>query len=369
MPAKEVKNEMKDWRKCLITPNTSALEAIKIIDDSAVQIAVVVNEEKLLLGTVTDGDIRRAILKGISLNRPVQEVMNTKPITAREKQERYAILAKMHAKGLQQIPIVDDNGIVVGIELLKELLGSNAKENPVILMAGGLGSRLQPLTNDCPKPLLEIGSKPILETILENFIEYGFEKFYLAVNYKAEMIERYFGDGSNFGVKIRYIHEKKRMGTAGALSLMPEKPKVPVVVMNGDLLTKVNFQHLIDFHMERKSVATMCVREYSYKIPYGVIEIEKGQIAKLQEKPACSAFVNAGIYVLNPEVIDRIPPDTFFDMPDLFNELIAEKKTTAAFPIREYWMDIGQMDDFKKAEDDFFEVFGRLDGNSYKDRY
>ncbi|WP_346353466.1 nucleotidyltransferase family protein [Azotosporobacter soli] len=349
---------MKDWQNCLITPSTTILEAIKIIDDCAVQIAVIVDENNKLLGTVTDGDIRRAILHGVPLTNSVQDVMNSKPIIARENQKKHAILAKMNAKSLQQIPLLDSKGIVVGIELLKELMGSNAKENPVILMAGGLGSRLQPLTDHCPKPLLEIGSKPILETILENFIEYGFEKFYIAVNYKAEMIEKYFGDGSKFGVQIQYIHEKKRMGTAGALSLLLQKSKVPLVVMNGDLLTKVNFQHLIDFHMERQAMATMCVREYSYQIPYGVIEIEQGQITKLQEKPACSAFVNAGIYVLNPEAVEMIPQNTFFDMTDLFNKLIAEQKTTAAFPIREYWLDIGQMDDFKKAKDEFVEVFG-----------
>lgn len=349
---------MKDWGKCLIHPQASILEAIKIIDNSAVQIALVVNEQKKLLGTVTDGDIRRAILQGISLDQYIEKIMNPRPTVAREIQEKYSILAKMKAKCLQQIPIVNGDGVVVGMEVLKDLIHSTTKPNSVVLMVGGLGSRLRPLTNNCPKPLLKIGSKPILETILENFLEYGFENFYFAVNYKAEMIKKYFGNGSKFGAKIQYLHEEKRMGTAGALSLLKTPQKEPILIMNGDLLTKVNFQHLLDFHTTHQSKATMCVREYSYQIPYGVIEINKGQIVHLQEKPVCSSFVNAGIYVLNPEILEMIPQDTFFDMPDLFNKVIEKKYRTAAFPIREYWMDIGQVDDFEKAKGEFGEVFG-----------
>jgi dTDP-glucose pyrophosphorylase/predicted transcriptional regulator len=348
---------MKDWQKCRIKPTASILEAIKIIDNSAVQIAMVVNEENILLGTVTDGDIRRAILHGVSLENPVERVMNAHPIVEKENQGKYAVLAKMKAKGLQQIPIVNDNGIVVGIEVLKDLINSKTKPNSVVLMVGGLGTRLQPLTNSCPKPLLQIGSKPILETIIENFIECDFRKFYFAVNYKANMIREYFGDGSKYGVEIQYLNEEKRMGTAGALSLLPEKPKYPILVMNGDLLTKVNFQHLLDFHIDHQSKATMCVREYSYQIPYGVIEIQKGQITEIQEKPICTSFVNAGIYVINPEILEMIPENAFYDMPELFNKVIKGKHQTSAFPIREYWMDIGQIDDFQRAQREFSEVF------------
>lgn len=349
---------MKDWKKCLIFASASILEAIKIIDDTAMQIVVVVNQRNMLLGTVTDGDIRRAILQGFSLEATVGKIMNSTPVVANEKQATHSILAKMKAKSVQQVPIVNDEGIIVGLEVLKELICSNTKPNSVVLMVGGLGTRLSPLTNDCPKPLLKIGSKPILETILENFIEYGFEKFYLAVNYKAEMIEKYFGDGSKMGVEIHYLHEKKRMGTAGALSLLSEKPQEPIIVMNGDLLTKINFQQLLDFHSNHNSKATMCVREYNYQIPYGVIEIDKGKITQIEEKPVTSVFVNAGIYVLEPEVLEMIPKDIFFDMPDLFKEVINKEKTTAAFPIREYWLDIGHMNDFEKAQDEFWEVFG-----------
>ena len=349
---------MKDWDKCLIVSSASILEAIKLIDNSALQIAVVVDEQKRLLGTVTDGDIRRGILQGIPLEKPVEMIMNPSPTVAKENQKKYSILAKMKSKSLQQIPIVNAEGIIVGMEVLKDLIYSSAKPNSVVLMVGGLGSRLSPLTNSCPKPLLKIGTKPILETILENFIEYGFEKFYLAVNYKAEMIKSHFGDGTKFGVDIQYIHEEQPMGTAGALSLLPQKPKEPIFVMNGDLLTKVNFQHLLDFHIAHQSKATMCVREYNYQIPYGVIEVNKGQVTQIKEKPIVSAFVNAGIYVLDPAVLEMIPQNNFFDMPELFQKVIEQKNQTTAFPIREYWLDIGQMDDFERTKGEFSEVFG-----------
>ena len=240
---------------------------------------------------------------------------------------------------------------------LNELDYKKKRKNPVVLMVGGLGTRLRPLTNDCPKPLLKVGNKPILETIVENFIEEGFYEFYFAVNYKSEMIEKYFGDGSRFGIKINYIREKNRMGTVGALSLLPEKLKESAIVMNGDLLTKVNFGKLLDYHKEQEALATMAVREYTYQIPYGVIHFADSKIIGIEEKPSQSFFVNAGIYVLSPEAVARVDKEKFFDMPDLFNEIIKDGKITAAFPIREYWLDIGKIDDFEKAQGEFREVF------------
>ncbi|MPL68886.1 Glucose-1-phosphate adenylyltransferase [bioreactor metagenome] len=347
----------KCWERCKVSAESTIRDTMKRIDESALQIALVVDEENKLLGVVTDGDIRRAILHNDSLDRSVVDIMSTNPITVHSNRSRGAILAKLQEKKLNCIPVVDDNNIVVDIVSLQELTYQKRRENAVVLMVGGLGTRLSPLTNKCPKPLLEVGNKPILETILENFIEAGFYRFYFAVNYKSDMIEEYFGDGSRFGVEIRYIHEKKRMGTAGALSLLPEKMKLPVIVMNGDLLTKVDFGQLLDYHDEKKAVATMAVREYCYQIPYGVINFEEGRIIDIQEKPEQSFFVNAGIYVLSPEAIVSMRKEEFFDMPDLFNEIIGEGKMTAAFPIREYWLDIGKMDDFEKAQDDFEEMF------------
>ena len=350
---------MEEWRKILISPSTPIMNAIRIIDDGSMQIALVVAENNRLLGTVTDGDIRRGILKEISLDSPVQEIMNTNPTVVRIQDDRENILLTMKLKRLHHIPVVDEYGCVIGVETLDQLIQTSSKqENWVVLMAGGLGSRLRPLTNDCPKPLLKVGGKPILENILGNFMEYGFRRFYISVNYKAAMIEDYFGDGSRWGIEIKYIHEDKRMGTAGALGLLPEKPTQAVLVMNGDLLTKVNFEQLLDFHLENQSQATMCVREYDFQIPFGVVKVEKHRLIGIVEKPVQRFFVNAGIYVLEPEAINIIPKNIYYDMPNLFEKIIENNAETAVFPIREYWLDIGRMDDFERANCDYLELLG-----------
>lgn len=349
---------MNQWRQVLVSPETSILDVIGIIDRGALQIALVVDEDDRLLGTVTDGDVRRGLLRGVHLSDKIGDIMNVHPIVAHEHDVRDTVLAIMKLKRIHHIPILDDRERIAGIETLDRLLQAHERENWVVIMAGGLGNRLRPLTDECPKPLLKVGSKPLLETIIDSFVEHGFRKFYLCVNYKAEMIEDYFGDGSRFGIEIRYVHEQKRMGTAGALTLLGEKPTQPLIVMNGDLLTKVNFQQLLDFHLDHHAQATMCVREYNYQIPYGVVNVDKHRLLAVQEKPEQSCFVNAGIYVLDPDVLDLIPKDTFYDMPDVFGELIALHCETAVFPIREYWIDIGRHDDFDRANGDYAEVFG-----------
>jgi NDP-sugar pyrophosphorylase family protein len=224
-------------------------------------------------------------------------------------------------------------------------------------MAGGLGQRLQPLTENCPKPLLKVGGKALLETTLENFCEEGFKYFYFSVNYRAQMIMDYFGDGSRWGVSIKYLHEKKRLGTAGALSLLPIKPLEPVLIMNGDILTKINTAKLLKFHLENRSAATICVKEQRNQIPYGVVDFEKNQLRNIDEKPVQHFFINAGIYVISPEVLDYVPEDTFFDITDLIKAIMKDKKEITVFPIREYWIDIGRLDDYEKANLEFAEIF------------
>lgn len=348
---------MTNWQSILVKPETEIIEAIRIIDESTLQIALVVDENGVLIGTLTDGDIRRAILKGTDLTRAVSEVMNSTPIAADLNDSRESILAIMRATKIRQIPVIDSQGVVAGLELFNNLIQPAARENVVVLMAGGLGNRLRPLTNDCPKPLLKVGSKPILETILESFIDHGFRRFYIAVNYRADMIKHHFGNGSRWGVDIEYLHEEQRLGTAGPLGLLPEKPTHPVLVMNGDLLTKVNFQQLLDFHNEHRVLATMCVREYDHHIPYGVVQLDKHRLKNIEEKPVQRCFVNAGIYVLSPKALEIIPHNQFFDMPDVFKELIQQKQETAVFPIHEYWLDIGRVDDFERADLDYPKVF------------
>ncbi len=348
---------MNRWKDVLISPTTSILEAIKIIDATALQIALVVDENQRLLGTLTDGDVRRAILKSISLTDPVQSVMNCEFTSVNITETRDNILVLMKDMQFHQIPVLDENRCIVGLELLDELLSIKKRDNVVVLMAGGLGTRLGSLTKDCPKPLLKVGNKAVLETIVDNCKEYGLHKFAISINYKAEMIQDFCGDGSRWGVEISYLHENKRLGTAGALGLLQEEPKLPILVMNADVLTKVNFQHLLDFHDDHQSVATMCVREYDFQVPYGVVKIDKQRLIGIEEKPVHRFFVSAGIYVLNPETLRFVPRDEYFDMPSLFEKVLEKKMETSVFPIREYWLDIGKLDDFERAKGEYDEVF------------
>jgi NDP-sugar pyrophosphorylase family protein len=241
--------------------------------------------------------------------------------------------------------------------MLIDMINSGYSENYVVLMAGGQGTRLRPLTEHCPKPMLKVGNKPIIETIIENLKEYGFYKFLISVNYKAQVIMDYLNNGSKLKVDIDYLKEKDELGTAGALSLIPFRPKDTLLVMNADLLTKVNFQQLFDFHKQQDATATMCVREYQFQVPYGVIKIKNQSIASVDEKPLHKFFVNAGIYALEPRALDFVPENQYFDMPNLFEKLIEEKQVTSAFPIREYWIDIGRPGDYKQANGEYCEVF------------
>lgn len=348
---------MNDWKSALVRSSAKVREVIQVIDKNAMQIALVVDDKQRLLGTVTDGDVRRGILKGVTLEDPVQRIMRSEPVTARSEDSQKKRLAILRKKEIKQLPVLDDAGRVVGLELLDDLVDAPARDNWVVLMAGGLGSRLQPLTDKTPKPLLPVGKKPILETIIENFVDAGFNRFYISVNYKNEMIRSHFGDGSGWGSEIRYISESERLGTAGALGLLPEKPAKPFFVMNADLLTKVNFMHLLNFHHENKVDATMCVREYDFQVPYGVVRIDGHTVKGIDEKPVQSFFVNAGIYVLDPEALKHIPVNKPLDMPQLFEKIIRDGHKTAAFPIREYWIDIGRLNDFERANGEFSEVF------------
>ena len=348
---------MQDWKQILVTPQDSIFRTLEIIDRSSLQIALVVDEKGCLLGTVTDGDVRRGILRGLSLDSAVTEIMNKNFSFSYVEDVREKVLAIMSNKSLHQLPVIDHNGYLVGLHTIDALMASTIRNNIVFLMAGGLGSRLKPLTENCPKPLLRVGGKPILESIIESFTEQGFKNFYISINYKGEMIEEYFGDGSDLGVQINYIREDKRLGTAGSLKLMPETYTQPIIVMNGDILTKVDFRNLLDFHINQEVEATLCIREYLLEVPYGVVSIERNKFRGIEEKPKEKFHINAGLYVLNPELINYIPENTYFDMPDLFKILARENRETAVYPIQEYWMDIGHMDDYERANGDYQRIF------------
>ncbi len=348
---------MKDWKKVLIAREATIHEAIRAIDQGALQITMVVDQERHLLGTVTDGDLRRGILSGISLDSPVDRIMNTQPTVVRTGAGRHEVLSVMQAKKLHQVPVVDERGRLVGLEIIEDMLQPQKRSNWVVIMAGGLGMRLRPMTETCPKPMLKVGGRPVLETLLENLVKQGFHRFFFAVNYMAEMIESHFADGSRFGAEIQYLREEERLGTAGALSLLPETPAEPILVTNGDLLTKVNFQHLFDFHHEHGGFGTMCVREYDFQVPYGVVVVDKHRLLSIEEKPIQKFFVNAGIYVLSPQALSLIPPNQNLDMPLVFQKMVRMGHETAVFPIREYWLDIGRYDEFEQANNDYLEFF------------
>ncbi len=347
---------MRDWRKVLLDKNSKLLEALELLETSALQIILVVERNKLL-GVISDGDIRRATLSKKSLDTPVTEIMNHDPITVKEGVTREFVLKKFRELSVTRIPELNSNGEVINVHILEDMVNSAEMKNPVVIMAGGFGTRLGSITQTTPKPLVKVGGRPILETILLNCIEQGFKNFYFSVNYKAEMIKEYFKDGSKWSVSISYLEEEKPLGTAGALHLLEKTSELPIIVMNGDLLTKINFRSLLKFHEESKSLATMCVKEFDIQVPYGVIRIEDQEIKGIDEKPIHTFMVNAGIYALSYETLKIIPTNTYFDMTQFFHKTMELKLKSLVFPIHEYWLDVGKLQDLERAQIDFDQKF------------
>ena len=349
---------MSDWRSAVLPPEATMEEAIRCLDQTALRMVMVVDSDGHLLGTITDGDIRRSLLKFLPMTESVKEVMFTTPSVASQEESRESILAAMKARDLLHMPIVDTDGELVGLETLQHLLSAKRYDNPVFLMAGGFGKRLHPLTEHTPKPLLKVGQKPILEAILDQFVLAGFHNFFISTHYKAEMVRDHFGDGSQWGITIQYIHEESPLGTAGALGLLPKKQiGLPLIMMNGDLLTKVDFEHLLNFHNEHGGDVTMCVREYDFQVPYGVIESDHHRVTSIVEKPVHNFFVNAGIYVLSPKILEQVDGTNYLDMPHMLETVIEQEGQVNMFPLHEYWLDIGQMEQFEKAQHDSAEIF------------
>ncbi len=349
---------MRDSQTIEVPASASIREALRVIDAGAYQIALVVGPTRELVGTVTDGDVRRGILAGRELSEPVTSVMNTSPRTATLADGRERILQLMRRRRIHQVPVLDAHGIVLGIEILDELLQPEALDNVVVLLAGGKGTRLRPITEDIPKPLVTVGDRPILERIVETLRDHGFHNFWMALNYKGHMIQEHFGDGSAFGVSVNYLNESRPLGTAGALGLLPEAPTKPFLVMNGDLLTAINPRNLLDFHARQGAAATMCVREFDFQVPYGVVDLDGHTFLGVEEKPVQRFFVNAGIYALSPRILDLVPPDEPLNMTDLFERIKARGDDVAVFPVREYWLDIGQLKDLEQARGEVIREFG-----------
>jgi dTDP-glucose pyrophosphorylase len=342
---------MKNWETVLISPQSTLLDAMAALDRGGLQIAVVVNEKRRVLGTLTDGDIRRALLRQLPMSTPARDIMGRYPETAPASASKEEVLARMERRRLLQIPIVDEQDRIVSLQTLQDLLQPKHRENSVLLMAGGFGKRLHPLTDNCPKPMLNVGDKPILEIIIENFVAAGFYRFFISTHYRSEMIRERIGDGRRWNIEVKYVHEDQPLGTGGALGLLPKTQiRESMIVMNGDLLTNLDFNKLLDFHDEHDGVATMCVREYKHCVPYGVIESDGLSVTSMVEKPEYLYFINAGIYVLAPSVLDTVVENQRIDMPALLEQRLKVGERVNIFPVHEYWLDIGSLEDFRRAQ-------------------
>lgn len=337
------------WRRALLPADATLQQVICNLDETAMQIALVVSAEGDLLGTVTDGDIRRGLLRGLDLNSPIGSVIYRKPIVIPPDLGREAVLQLMRINKVRQLPVVDERGKVVGLHLWDELIAPSQRRNVMVIMAGGKGTRLMPHTQNCPKPLLPVRGKPLLEHIIERAKAEGFEHFILAVHHLAHMIEEYFGDGSRLQVKIEYLREESPLGTAGALGLLDPRPESTFLVSNGDVLTDIRYAELLDFHRRHGASATMAVRLHEWQHPYGVVQTDGVDMVGFEEKPIARSHINAGIYVIEPEALDALTSGEHCDMPALFTRLHERGARTIVYPMHEPWLDVGREEDLKKA--------------------
>src|SRR5260221_10873421 len=344
---------MRDWQATLVRLGQPIRDVIEIIDAASQQIAIVVDEELKLIGTVTDGDVRRGLLRGVDLQQPVERIIHANPIFAAEGTSRFDLHAMLREHGIRHIPICDPMGRLVGVASDSDMLEAPKRDNLVVLMAGGFGKRLRPLTETTPKPLLPVGTRPLLEITIEHFLAQGFRDFLISVNYLADMVIKHFGNGERWDANINYLTEDQPLGTAGALSLITKKPSQPMIVMNGDLLTTANFGAMIAFHESQGAEITVCARPYSHKVPYGVLELENHRVKSVREKPDYTALVSGGIYVLSPAVVAALPTGTCLDMPDLIQSILDRGGHVAAYAIEKYWIDIGRIEDLERARAEF----------------
>jgi dTDP-glucose pyrophosphorylase len=340
------------WQPLSLKSTDTLKDALRNLDDNALQIVLIVDDNQRLVGTLTDGDIRRALLNEVSLSASVALAMNKQPVIGFDTETPFIWKQKLQGRKIRHLPIVDSEMGLIQL-FYDRPIDISGLPYPVVLMLGGLGTRLYPLTQTVPKPMLKVGNRPILEHIIETLVEQGFREFYFCINYLGHMIRDYFGNGERWGVSIHYVEEDQRMGTAGALSLLPHRMQTPFLVMNGDLLTKLDFKDFMNFHHEQKAVATMCVREHEHQIAYGVVELKDQLITRVLEKPIYRYWVNAGIYALSPQALDWVPTNSFYDMPTLIDQLIEQKMIVSAYQLQDYWLDIGQMKEFEQAQADF----------------
>jgi len=348
-----------DLSALCVSADSTIRQVIACIEKNTAKIALVVDGDTQLLNTVTDGDVRRAMLAGTDLDEPVKLLQERKLASSQYKQAVTApfgtdtdeLLQLMRERDIRQVPLVDNQQCVVGLVTLRELLPNDTLPIQAVVMAGGSGKRLRPLTEHMPKPMVPVGGRPMLERIIEQLRESGVSRVMVTTHYKGDLISQHFGDGTGFGVQISYVKEEQPMGTAGGLSQL-EPSDTPLLVINGDILTRVDFRAMLDFHNEHQAEMSVAVRQHEFQVPYGVIETDGELITKVSEKPTVNHFINAGIYLLNPNVSQLIPNKDSYDMTELIELLIADGRRVISFPVREYWLDIGQHTDHNKAEED-----------------
>ena len=337
------------WRKTLLPAGSTVQDAIRRLDEGGLQIAIVIDDEGSLIGTLTDGDIRRGLLRGLEMGSPIDSIIHHEPLVVPPQWGRDTVLQLMQANKIHQLPVVDEARQVVGLHLWDELLAPVRRDNVMVIMDGGRGVRLLPHTENCPKPLLPVGGKPMLEHIIERARADGFHRFVLAVHYLAHMIEAHFGDGSRWQVRIDYLREESPLGTAGALGLLDPAPEAPFLVTNGDVLTDIRYSELLDFHLRHRSTATMAVRLHEWQHPFGVVRTHGVDIVGFEEKPISRSHINAGIYVLEPRALDSLGENEHCDMPSLFARLQERAERTIVYPMHEPWLDVGRADDLDRA--------------------
>lgn len=337
------------WQATLLPLGSTIQQAIYSLEVSGLQIVLATKNGNKLVGTLTDGDIRRAFLRGLSLESSIDEVINPKPLIVPPEISRDVVLQLMQMNKLHQLPVVDADGVVIGLHVWDSIVAPTVLENWMVIMAGGKGTRLRPHTENCPKPMLEIGGKPMLEHIIERAKRDGFNHFLISLHYLGEMIEDYFGDGGKLGVNISYIHEDVPLGTAGSLSLMTSRPMLPFIVTNGDVLTDIHYNDFLDFHIRQCAHATMAVRQHEIQNQFGVVRTNGVEIEGFEEKPVYRSHVNAGIYVLSPNVLDHLECGEHCDMPTLFERIKKKDGRTIVYPMHEPWLDVGRPEDLYKA--------------------
>lgn len=339
-----------NWTRTILHFESSVTDAIKSLNDSMMQIVLVVDDDNRLLGTITDGDIRRSMLSGVGLSAPIDAIVNLSPLVVSTDMTNDSILELMKMNKIRQLPVVDANRHVTDLRIWDALLVPKCRDNLVVIMAGGKGKRLRPHTENCPKPLLSVGGKPMLERILLRAKQDGFHNFKLAIHYLGHMIEDYFGSGEKWDVNIEYIREESPLGTAGALSLLDVQADLPILITNGDVLTDIKYGDIVDFHSSHNAQATMAVRQHQWAHPFGVVKTDGINIIGFDEKPIINSHINAGIYVLETGAIGKLIPKEYCDMPTLFDRLNESSGRTIVYPMHEPWLDVGRHDDFNLAQ-------------------